>query len=124
MRIWNTAKMREIRKAATSVPTTSNFPRKMISFDVTNQGTDGLTVIVPCEDDILVARPFEQTKRALLQGHYNPVNACVYRSNYQQLYSCANDRMVLVWCPESDERVEIPTVALQSLVEDHWSDDD
>uniref|UniRef100_A0A914VUM5 DNA excision repair protein ERCC-8 n=1 Tax=Plectus sambesii TaxID=2011161 RepID=A0A914VUM5_9BILA len=127
MRVWDTAKMREKRKAAFAVPTASNFPRKLISFDVTSQGTDGLTVFVPCEDDILVARPLSSARRQLLQGHYNPVNACVYRSNYQQLYSCANDRMVLVWCPEMDERVETPTTnqaVLRDLVEDQWSDDD
>lgn len=107
--------------------------RKTIQFDVAGCWRREL-VYIPSEGKILV---FEvQTGKLVkaLQGHYNQVNACIYNSLHQEVYSAANDRSILIWTPDlSQETAYKDHVNLQSVnasqsrtevTQDVWSSDE
>ena len=56
-------------------------------------------VYVPGNSNIEVFDVFSGIKVNTLRGHYNQVNCCFFREDYQELYSGANDRNILVWLP-------------------------
>ncbi|VDM47745.1 unnamed protein product [Toxocara canis] len=97
MELVNTIKLpKESIDAALRVPS--------IHFDIMSE--DGvLRACIPLGDEVLVLN-VEETRnayRSLLVGHFQFVNACVYRKERHQVISSSNDRMILVWSPAMDE---------------------
>ena len=62
-------------------------------------GTKPELVFVPSDSDIFVYDLVSGKKHSTLRGHYNQVNCCTFHHPYQDLYSCGNDRNILVWKP-------------------------
>ncbi|CAG9534621.1 unnamed protein product [Cercopithifilaria johnstoni] len=98
-----------------------------IRFDICSD--DGvLRTCTPVGDEVLILTLDKQDQenfRVLLVGHFQRVNACVYRQKYNQVISSGNDRMIHIWSPDMDE--QLPDRQLEKvskLQEDHWSDEE
>ncbi|KAI1712451.1 DNA excision repair protein ERCC-8 [Ditylenchus destructor] len=94
------------------------------TFDYCDEGKK-LRVFTPFENnvDVGVFSDGKYKKTQTLQGHFHSITTCVYRWNYQQLISSANDRLVLIWSPEMDERRE-DFEERDDLHKDDYSDED
>ncbi len=85
---------------------------------------------MPEEDDIEMVSFVGAPNIGTLRGHYSPVNACLYRRNFEELYSAGSDRNLLIWVPKTDQNeMFIHEQAggkknWEKLMEDSWSDDD
>lgn len=101
----------------------SNDGKKFAQFSLSDN-----YAFVPSGDDIVVIDLISGRVVKTLRGHYGKVNCCSYRSKYQDLFSGANDRSILVWCPKMDQNRDyvehIAPKALNELVEDAWSDEE
>ena len=75
-----------------------NETQKCVKLTVA-QGTKPPIVYVPSNSNILVFDAMTGNLLQTLRGHYTQVNGCVYHPDDQSLYSCGNDRNILVWTP-------------------------
>lgn len=98
-----------------------------VRFDICSD--DGvLRTCTPAGSEVLILtldRKNYENFRVLLVGHFQQVNACVYRQKYNQVISSGNDRMIHIWCPDMDE--QLPDQHLEkvsTLQKDDWSDDE
>lgn len=98
LRLWNTSTG---KNTLVNYGKLRNDSSKCIHFAV-SENTDPEIVFLPADNNIETFNI--QTGEALttLRGHYYQVNSCVYNSNTQELYSCGNDRNILMWIPETD----------------------
>uniref|UniRef100_A0A0R3RPV2 WD_REPEATS_REGION domain-containing protein n=1 Tax=Elaeophora elaphi TaxID=1147741 RepID=A0A0R3RPV2_9BILA len=98
-----------------------------VRFDICSD--DGvLRTCTPVGDEVLILTLDKQDRenfRVLLVGHFQQVNACVYRQKYNQVISSGNDRMIHIWSPDMDEQLPDKQVEkVSKLQEDHWSDEE
>lgn len=75
--------------------------QKCIHFAV-SEHTDPEIVFVPVDHKIEVFHIHSGERVTTLRGHYYQVNSCVFNDNTQELYSCGNDRNILLWTPQTE----------------------
>ncbi|VDN01567.1 unnamed protein product [Thelazia callipaeda] len=100
-----------------------------------------LRACTPVSDEVLVMTLDSNVKenfRVLLVGHFQRVNACIYRRKHQQVnnilsqnsvgaqvISSGNDRMIHIWSPDMDEQLPDQEYdKISTLRSDRWSDDE
>ncbi|VDM19085.1 unnamed protein product [Wuchereria bancrofti] len=98
-----------------------------IRFDICSD--DGvLRTCTPVGNEVLILtldKRDQENFRVLLVGHFQQVNACVYRQKYNQVISSGNDRMIHIWSPDMDEQLpDQQSEKISRLQEDHWSDEE
>ncbi len=98
MRLWNTASG---QNTLVNYGAISNDSKKCIKLCVAQDCQPDL-IFVPSAGDIDVYDMFGGEQINTLRGHYNQVNCVLYNGHDQYLYSCANDRNILVWEPQSE----------------------
>ncbi|XP_034252372.1 DNA excision repair protein ERCC-8-like [Thrips palmi] len=95
-KLWNMTSGKRETVEYGSVPSEK---RKSIQFDVSGSSSKEI-VYIPSDGKILVYEVQSGQLVKTLQGHYNQVNSCKYNTLYQELYSAANDRSILIWTPD------------------------
>lgn len=92
MRLWN---VKTGANTLVNYGKISNDTRKCIKMAVA-QGTNPDLVFVPSDNHILMFDVFSGEKLSTLRGHYTQINGVSYSPGEQELYSCGNDRCILV----------------------------
>lgn len=93
---WNTSTGKNTMTDYTKV---HNSGKRHVQFAISNGSTSDL-IYMPhrSEIDVWDINTGEEIDR--LRGHYSLVNGCIFRPDYQELYSAGSDRNILVWEPE------------------------
>nr|XP_045745701.1 DNA excision repair protein ERCC-8 [Mirounga angustirostris] len=106
-----------------------NDSRKGLKFTV-SYGCSTEFVFVPYGSTIALYTIYSGEQITMLKGHYKSVDCCVFRSNFQELYSGSRDCNILAWVPSLSEPVpddddETTTKSqLNPAFEDAWSSSD
>ena len=98
IRLWDTSSG---RNTLVNYGKLDNDSKKCIHFTV-SENTEPEVIFVPVDSNIEVFDVNSGTKLLTLRGHYNQVNSCIFNSHNQELYSCGNDRNILMWVPDTD----------------------
>ncbi|CAH1775408.1 unnamed protein product [Owenia fusiformis] len=93
-----------------------NNNKKAVHLAVSQNCSNDL-VYVPNHHDIDVMEIKTGDWVKTLRGHYGQVNCCIYDSNWQELYSGANDRNILTWIPQLETERAYDTHILQQKAE-------
>ncbi|XP_064625458.1 DNA excision repair protein ERCC-8-like [Lineus longissimus] len=78
-----------------------NDSKKCIQFAI-SEFCDPDLIYIPQNADIEVFNMISGEHVQTLTGHFNQVNCLVYNGDYQELYSGANDRNILVFSPNTE----------------------
>jgi DNA excision repair protein ERCC-8 len=96
LRTWNVARG---RNTDTNFGFVQNATQKCVKLCVSSSATSPPLVYVPSGSNIHVYDASRGRQRAVLRGHYTQVNGCIHHPDDHSLYSCGNDRNILVWTP-------------------------
>lgn len=117
-RCWDLIKLRHEKSCKEKF---FNDGRKFAQFSIS-----GNFAFVPTGEEIAIIDLISGRVVKTLKGHFGKINCCAFRPQYQDLFSGANDRSILVWCPKMDQNLDyvnhIAPKSLNELVEDAWSD--
>ena len=78
-----------------------NDSSKCVKLTLTD-GCQPELIFVPEDSNIRSLNLLTGETIATLRGHYNQINCCEYHPLYQELYSGANDRNILIWTADSE----------------------
>ena len=98
LRIWSTATG---QNTMVNFGRVTNESKRSVKITISG-GSKPQLVFVPSVSDILIYDLVSGTKVSTLRGHYNQVNCCTFHHAYHDLYSCGNDRNILIWKPLLD----------------------
>nr|XP_035956975.1 DNA excision repair protein ERCC-8 isoform X7 [Halichoerus grypus] len=125
MRLWNSSNG---ENTLVNYGKVCNDSRKGLKFTV-SYGCSTEFVFVPYGSTIALYTIYSGEQITTLKGHYKSVDCCVFRSNFQELYSGSRDCNILAWVPSLSEPVpdddETTTKSqLNPAFEDAWSSSD
>ncbi|KAK3913940.1 DNA excision repair protein ERCC-8 [Frankliniella fusca] len=95
-KLWN---MTSGKKEEVEFKAKPSEKSKSVQFDVAGSSRKEL-VFIPSDGTILVYEVQTGELVKTLRGHYNEVNSCKFNTMYQELYSGAHDRNILIWTPD------------------------
>ena len=97
IRTWNVA---QGKNTNTNFGFVQNQTQKSVKLCMSH-GTKPPLAYIPSNSNILVFDIVTGRLVTVLRGHYTQVNGCVSHPDDQTLYSCGNDRNILVWTPQT-----------------------
>ncbi|XP_063229887.1 DNA excision repair protein ERCC-8-like [Bacillus rossius redtenbacheri] len=113
LRLWDVCWGRNEMVSFGSVP---NHSKKCVQLDVRTVVGSGVAY-VPSGSNVLLFNIESGRNVRTLHGHFSTVNGCRFHPFLQELYSCGNDRNILVWSA-GDSQVN------SEQDEDAWSGDE
>ncbi|KAJ8889220.1 hypothetical protein PR048_008718 [Dryococelus australis] len=93
-----------------------NYSKKCVQLDVRTVVGSGVAY-VPSGSNVLVFDIGSGRNIRTLHGHFGTINGCRFHPYLQELYSCGNDRNILVWSADDTE-------VIADKDEDSWSGDE
>lgn len=104
----------------------------LVNFPETKNFSKSSTQMAISKNDMIVYHPNANMINAYhihtgkligtLQGHYEKVNAVAFHPSKEELYSGANDHMILIFSPSEDENEIEEKLVAEDI--DNWSDDE
>jgi DNA excision repair protein ERCC-8 len=98
LRLWETANGKNLLVNYGKI---QNNSKKCIQF-ATSEFCDPDLIYIPENANIEVFNMNSGEHIQTLTGHFNQVNCVVYNADYQELYTGANDRNILVFSPNTE----------------------
>ncbi|GAB6027758.1 DNA excision repair protein ERCC-8 [Chamberlinius hualienensis] len=80
-----------------------NESKKAMRFDVSKSSSQDFIYVPSSDGKIIMFDLHTGIKIGTLIGHFNAANCCVFHPFYQELYSGANDKDVLVWTADIEQ---------------------